>query len=140
MPRLVNATPKYRKHKATGQAIVTIQGKDHYLGPWQSKASKIEYDRLIGEWLAAGRPTDRPGRGLDLTVTELIAAYWKYVKQRYVKDGKPTGEQGCLKLAVHILRDHYGHTSAAEFGPLALKALRSRMIGRATSDIGSGRA
>jgi hypothetical protein len=57
MPRLVAATPKYRHHKASGQAIVTIAGKDHYLGPWKSKASKIEDDRLIGEWLAAGRPT-----------------------------------------------------------------------------------
>ena len=57
MPRLTAATPKYRHHRASGQAVVTIAGKDHYLGPWKSKASKVEYDRLIGEWLAAGRPS-----------------------------------------------------------------------------------
>ena len=57
MPRLTAATPKYRHHRASGQAVVTIAGKDHYLGPWKSKASTVEYDRLIGEWLAAGRPT-----------------------------------------------------------------------------------
>ena len=58
MPTLISSVPKYRKHKATGQAIVTIQGRDFYLGPHGTKASKLEYDRLIGEWLAA-RPTHR---------------------------------------------------------------------------------
>jgi hypothetical protein len=53
MPRLTNSTPKYRKHKASGQAVVTIAGKDHYLGPYGTKASKAEYNRLIGEWMAA---------------------------------------------------------------------------------------
>ncbi len=56
MPRLTNSVPKYCRHKASGQAVVTIQGRDHYLGPWKSKASHLEYDRLIGEWIAAGRP------------------------------------------------------------------------------------
>ena len=54
MPKLTHSTPRYRKHKATGQAIVTVFGKDHYLGPHNSKSSKLEYDRLIHEWLAAG--------------------------------------------------------------------------------------
>ena len=57
MPRIAGASvPKYRKHRSSGQAVCTINGKDHYLGPYGTKASKIEYDRLIGEWLAAGRP------------------------------------------------------------------------------------
>ena len=47
--------PKYRKHKRSGQAIVTLSGKDFYLGPHGTNASKLEYDRLIGEWLANGR-------------------------------------------------------------------------------------
>ena len=47
--------PKYRKHKASGQAIVTLNGKMHYLGPHGTKASHVEYDRLIQEWLAHGR-------------------------------------------------------------------------------------
>jgi hypothetical protein len=42
VPRLVQAVPKYRKHRASGQAIVTISGRDHYLGPFNSKASKVE--------------------------------------------------------------------------------------------------
>lgn len=39
MPRLANAVPKYRKHKQSGQAIVTINGRDHLLGPHNTKAS-----------------------------------------------------------------------------------------------------
>ena len=32
MPKLLNKLPKYSLHKATGQAKVRIQGRDHYLG------------------------------------------------------------------------------------------------------------
>ena len=47
--------PKHRKHKASGQAIVTLSGKMHYLGPHGTKTRHVEYDRLIQEWLAHGR-------------------------------------------------------------------------------------
>ena len=33
MPKLVNIPPKNRKHKQSGQAIVTLDGLDHLLGP-----------------------------------------------------------------------------------------------------------
>ena len=41
------AVPKYRRHRASGQAVVTLSGQDFYLGPHGTKASKQEYDRLI---------------------------------------------------------------------------------------------
>ena len=68
--------PSYRRHKPTGQAVVTLSGKDHYLGTWKTAASKAEYNRLIGEWVAAGRCLPASRRGYDLTVAELGAAYW----------------------------------------------------------------
>ena len=40
--------PSYRRHRATGQAVVTLCGRDHYLGKWNTAASRAEYDRLIG--------------------------------------------------------------------------------------------
>lgn len=55
MPRLINRRPKYRLHKASGQAGVSLGRRDHYLGPWNTKASRAEYDRLVGEWLLNGR-------------------------------------------------------------------------------------
>jgi hypothetical protein len=41
MPKLIDAVPKYRKHLASGQAVVNIAGTDHYLGPYGTKASKL---------------------------------------------------------------------------------------------------
>ena len=55
MPRLSQSVPKYRKHKASGQAIVEINGRRHYLGPHGTKASKLEYDCLITECSSSGR-------------------------------------------------------------------------------------
>jgi hypothetical protein len=49
--------PSYRHHKPSGQAVVTFNGKDHYLGPWQSEASKTEHKRWLAEWIAAGKTT-----------------------------------------------------------------------------------
>ncbi len=41
MPRIAaDSAPKYRRHKASGQAIVTLSGHDHYLGPHGTAASR----------------------------------------------------------------------------------------------------
>jgi hypothetical protein len=32
MPRLAGAVPKYRKHRASAQAFVELNGRRHYLG------------------------------------------------------------------------------------------------------------
>ena len=34
MPKLVTRPPKYTLHKASGQAIVKINGKVHYMKKW----------------------------------------------------------------------------------------------------------
>lgn len=123
------STPKYRLHRASGQAVVTIAGKDYYLGPWKSKASRVEYDRLVGEWLVQGRPATRPNAlPAEFTVTQMIAAYWRHAQDYYVKNGQPTDELPGIKIALRFLRIHYGHTSAVDFGPLALQAIQMRMI------------
>ena len=59
MPRLTHCCPKYRRDRASGQAVVTIHGKDYYLGPWLTVASRAEYDRLISGYLAGGRENPR---------------------------------------------------------------------------------
>jgi len=56
--------PTYRKH-ASGQALVTINGRDYLLGKHGSKESKAKYSRLVGEWIARegsksfGAPVDQ---------------------------------------------------------------------------------
>ncbi|MFP6668507.1 MAG: site-specific integrase, partial [Pirellulales bacterium] len=128
MPKLSSGMPKYRKHKATDQAVVTIAGRDHYLGPHGTKASKVEYDRLIGEWLTSGRPSRGFGQADALTIVELIRAYWRFVRQYYRKNGKPSGEQGAIRVSIHLVKERYGKLGVSEFGPLALKAIRDEMI------------
>jgi len=121
MPR--RQIPAYRRHKASGQAVVTLNGRDFYLGRWQSRISRIEYDRLVCEWLAADRRI--PERSSGLYVVEFIAAYWKFARSYYVKNGSPSGSIPGIRVALRLLRETYGHTPAAEFGPLALKALQT---------------
>ncbi|MFN0020131.1 MAG: hypothetical protein ACKVP0_17865 [Pirellulaceae bacterium] len=71
MPRLTKSVPSYRRHKASGQALETLNSKDFYLGPWNSKASRVEYDRPISEWTASWRGTNS-GAGDAATITELL--------------------------------------------------------------------
>ncbi len=52
MPKLKNRVPSYRRHKATGQAVVTVAGRDIYLGKYNTAASRAEYKRIIAEWTA----------------------------------------------------------------------------------------
>lgn len=77
MPRM-NRPPSYRLHKARNSAVVTIDGKNHYLGPYGSPESHEKYARLIARWGAGGRapanPPDPP-EGAGGTVNELILRY-----------------------------------------------------------------
>jgi hypothetical protein len=129
MPKLTNRLPKYRLHKASGQAIVSLNGFDHYLGEHGSEASKKAYQRKVTEWLASSKlGAARPAAASDSTIDEIFLRYWAHVKIYYVKDGQPTGEQHALHSALKPLVNLYGPTQAVEFGPLQLKAVREFMI------------
>jgi integrase len=109
--------------------VVTLSGVDFYLGPYGTKTSRVEYDRVIGEWLAAGRQLPvKPDDATNLTVVELLARYWKFAEQHYRKNGQPTGELENVRYALRPLKKLYGHTRVRDFGPLALKALQLHMI------------
>jgi integrase len=127
MPRLLHTVPKYRRHRGSNQAVVTLNGRDHYLGPHGTKASRIEYDRLIGEWLAAGRQPLHIS-GSELTIAELCVRYWKFAADYYQAHDAKNRNQPAIKRAMKYLRDRYSRTPAVEFGPLALKAVRQQMV------------
>ena len=122
------SVPKYRRHKASGQAVVTLSGKDCYLGPWGSRASRYEYDRIVGEWIQNGRRLGQ-GDACDLAVIEIINAYRKHPDAYYVKNGQRTRE---AEIITHTLKcfvqPYYGRAMAVDFGPLALKSVREKMI------------
>lgn len=122
-------TPSYRLHKPSGQAVVTLNGRDVYLGKYGTGESRIEYDRVVSEWLANGRGLPVVAVGPPtLTVNELLLAYLRFAEGYYVKNGKLTSEYACTKAAVKPLQGLYGKTPAAGFGPLSLKAVRQKMI------------
>ncbi len=127
-PVLAPRLPSYRRHKPSGQAVVTLSGRDFYLGRWNTKASRAEYDRLIGEWLAAGRCLPPRRDDTDLTVAEVALRFWWFAKGYYRKDGRPTNELAEYRLVLRLIRQRYGPTSARGFGPLALKALRQALV------------
>ena len=99
--------------------MVTLSGRDTYLGKWGTKASRAEYDWLIGEWLARGRcmPNGDPG----VSVAELVLAFWRHAKTYYRRDGRPTGSLPRLKVAVRVLRTSYSNAPARDFGPRAFQ-------------------
>ena len=86
--------PSYCRHKASGQAVVRINGGDHYLGIYGTPESHERYRRIIAEHFCNGQTSTvaelaATSRASDLTVVELIAAYWEFAKKYYVKNGKP---------------------------------------------------
>ena len=109
--------PSYRPHEPTGQAVVTLNGKDYYLGRHGTQMSKDAYDRLTAEWLAGGRqlpaarrsmadpavpeeielePRTKPAhRSGGPTINELILAYRQHAEKHYRgTDRRPTQELG----------------------------------------------
>src|SRR5262245_11175124 len=100
--------PSYCLHKATGQAVVRLNGKDVYLGVHGTPASQEAYRRLVAEWLAAGNqglrspPTPSQTSDRSLSIDELVLAYWAFVQGYYVKHGKPTSEQDNVHQALRF--------------------------------------
>jgi hypothetical protein len=57
MSRPSQKVPAYCRHKASGKAVVRLEGKDHYLGEYGSDESHEAYEKLIAEWRAGKKPS-----------------------------------------------------------------------------------
>ncbi len=118
--------PTPTRHKSS-QAVVRLNGRDHYLGRYGTNGAKLAYERIVAEWLAHGRTL--PGDAAGMTINELIAAFWPWAKRHYRRpDGTATNEVTDFKMSLRPVRHLYGDTPAKEFGPLALKAVRELFI------------
>ncbi len=145
MPKLrPGQAPSLRRHKSSGLAVVTLSGRDHYLGPWPEGQKQPppdvvrQYDRLVAGWLAsgrqgppdtreAGRPDEPPHGGV--TVGGLILRFWAHAERHYRRaDGSPTSEPDNYRLSLRPLRKLYESLPADEFSPQKLKAVRQVMI------------
>ncbi len=122
-------TPKFRYHKATGQAYVEVDGRRIYLGLYERPQTELAYHELIHEWIANGRRM--PVQSEEITVVEICARYWGHVTTYYTRpDGSPTETVDRVKRALRPLKEKYGVTNAATFGPKALRALREAWVDR----------
>lgn len=116
-----------RLHKPTGQGFVEIAGKRIYLGRFDLPETHERYHRFMAEYHAGGGQP--PPDGHDVSVNELILRFYRWALSYYAKPGRPrSGEAESIRLALHFLRELYGSTPAKDFGPLALKAVREKMI------------
>lgn len=126
--------PTYRRHKQSGQAIVTLPNgfggrRDVLLGTYNSAASKKEYRRVLTEWEAQERRLASSPEASDLRISELILAYWRHA-ERYYRDpsGRPTTEVPNVKQALRRIKLLYGSCPVAEFDGLKLVTVREQMI------------
>ena len=134
--------PAYSLHKASGQAVVRIHGRDHYLGVFGSPESHSRYSALVAESLARQpaaatgvRSTAPPANSapLGMTVSQVLLKYQEFAREYYSHDGEPTKEFVEMGLALKPVRVLYSDLLAAEFGPLKLQAVRQQMIDQGLS-------
>lgn len=122
--------PSYCRHKASGQAYVTLDGREHYLGVYGTPESRERYARLIAEHTAAQSSAGAsPAPDSVQSVNELALLYWeRHVLQVHARNGKPTDRQYHIRLSLRPLKELYGSLPVCDFGPKALKCVREKMI------------
>ncbi|MBX9622706.1 MAG: site-specific integrase [Gemmataceae bacterium] len=134
MPARRKSVPSYLPHDnpaTRARAVWTdpTTGRRRYVllpGGYDSPESREAYRRLLAELDAVpnGRP-EPPAAGPGLTVAEVLLAFMTHADRHYRgPDGRHTSEYAEYRLVARALRELYGHTPAAGFGPLALKAVR----------------
>ena len=135
MPKRCPHVPSYRLHKASRQAVVTLGGKDLYLGPHGSAESRHRYEQVVAEWLSNHRQTPAssstgaaPDKAL-IDLNELFVAFWHHCEGYYVDaNGQPTRECSNIRDAVRPLISKFGSLPAREARPATLKAARDVMV------------
>lgn len=116
--------PAYpRKPHGSGQARIRIQGRDVYLGPWGSPASKREYARLAQ--LHAEQPdVPPPPRSGRLTVAGVLSLWLIEVVKLYKPKSREPDE---YRHVARVLDRVAGHLPAADFDTRALSQVQAAM-------------
>ena len=128
------STPRYRRHRQSGQAIVTLTDKlgrrrDVLLGKFGTKESRVAYASAIAEWEDAGRGLPPKASTAGVTINELALAFLRHAEQHYRRaDGTCTSEVAEYRRGLRPLVHLYGHTPATALGPLCFKAARKLMV------------
>lgn len=131
MPRPKNPVPNYKKHPTKDEARCWAGGRWVSLGKYGSESSRREYEKVcavVRKAAVAGIVVPpRPKKGA--TVDEVVVAFVGYAAGHYrLADGRASSELRHYRDAVAVMLEMYGESPAAEFGPLALQAVRQAMI------------
>lgn len=121
-----------RKSSATGKPIAyaTFGGKFVSFGPAGPDAQQ-RFDEFLAKWLANGRRLDDDvaGEREVYRVEDLVADFLEHARTYYVTPaGKTGGEFVNLRLALAPVLELFRELPAAEFGPVALRAVREKMV------------
>jgi integrase len=127
-----NRVPRHCLHKPSGRGYVRLNGTAHYTGAWGSREAQERYERLLAAWLMSGRaePPAAEAGPLSYTLECLMAEYWEHAQSYYRHGGAPGREVVNIRIALGPLRDLFGRTLAADFGPLRLMAYRDALVQR----------
>lgn len=109
MPRTKAGTsPKLQHHRATGQARVTIAGRDYYCGRWGSKEATAKYHRLLAEFFngngAAPIREGTPGGDAAVSSRDAVQAVTVSPQGVHVTTAPPTAD---LRLCVCDIAARY---------------------------------
>ena len=119
--------PAYRYH-LSGQAVVTLAGRDYYLGAHDSPESRSRYFALLAQYNANGRQAPEvETRQVDqpISVRCVAGEYREHAVTKYASN--PQELNRFLNLCT-TLEDEHGDEPAAEFGPRKLAALRDLFV------------
>jgi integrase len=143
-----------RRYHISGQSVVTLCGRDFYLGKHDSPESLVRYALLVSQYQSNGYtlPEGFSISGLEalassllaktapekvhldkepITIGHLAEGYRKFVLKRYSK----RCQQGDVLRRILIcdaLVEHDGTTPVSNFGPRKLKEYRERFISTGT--------
>jgi integrase len=113
--------PSCRLHKPTGQAVVTLSGKDFYLGRYDSSVARQRYAKLLAEWEATNRSPTFGEPVQSLTMAQVGLAYLEYAKCYH---GAESREYYHCRRAIKPISELYANHLASKFGPAEFKACR----------------
>src|SRR5262249_52408045 len=124
-------TPSYLLHRQSGRAraVWTDQTGTRQQkllpGPFDSPESRTAFARLQLELETAPHLSPVTAQRAGMSVSEVLLAFMRWAATHYRNAaGEPTTEIGELKWSLRPVRELYGETLAAEFGPRALAAVR----------------
>jgi integrase len=135
MARPKNPVPTYSRHnsghaRARWTDAAGVRRERILPGPFDSEESRTAFARLVAELAAAPHAVNRPAAASNgVSVNELIEAFANHADGHYrTPDGTPSDEVRHFAAALRTVRELYGNVPAAQFGPLALKAVRQNFV------------